>query len=75
MDDTVRVLDANKRYALHAEDKTKLMGFEGIASNVYFEVLPKLILNQKEYFPFNGRNRRPPKVAKACLDYGQRVQN
>lgn len=63
VDDAVRVLDANKRYALHAEDKTKLMGFEGIASNAYFEVLPKLILNQKESFPFNGRNRRPPKDA------------
>ena len=63
MDEAVRVLDANKRYALHAEDKTKLMGFEGIASNAYFEVLPKLILNQKESFPFNGRNRRPPKDA------------
>ena len=63
VDDAVRVFDANKRYALHAEDKTKLMGFEGIASNAYFEVLPKLILNQKESFPFNGRNRRPPKDA------------
>ena len=63
VDAAVRVLDANKRYALHAEDKTKLMGFEGIASNAYFEVLSKLILNQKEAFPFNGRNRRPPKDA------------
>ena len=63
VDDAVRVLDANKRYALHTEDKTKLMGFEGCASNAYFEVLPKLILNQKESFPFNGRNRRPPKDA------------
>ena len=63
VDAAVRVLDANNRYALHAEDKTKLMGFEGIASNAYFEVLPKLILNQKEAFPFNGRNRRPPKDA------------
>ena len=68
VDDAVRVFDANKRYALHAEDKTKLMGFEGIASNAYFEVLPKLILNQKEAFPFNGRNRRPPKdVVNAML--------
>ena len=39
------------------------MGFEGIASNIYFGVLPNLILNQKEVFPFNGRNRRPPKDA------------
>lgn len=56
-----RILETNKRHALNAEDKTKLMGFEGIASNAYFDVLPKLILNQKESFPFNGRNRRPPK--------------
>lgn len=57
----VRILETNKKHALNAEDKTKLMGFEGIASNAYFDVLPKLILNQKESFPFNGRNRRPPK--------------
>ena len=63
VDSAVKVLDANKRYALNAEDKKKLMGFEGIASNTYFEVLPFLILNQKESFPFNGRNRRPPKDA------------
>lgn len=63
VDAAVKMLEANKRYALNAEDKTKLMGFEGIASNAYFEVLPILILNQKESFPFNGRNRRPPKDA------------
>lgn len=57
----VKILEANKRHTLNAEDKTKLMGFEGMASNAYFDVLPKLILNQKESFPFNGRNRRPPK--------------
>ena len=63
VDSAVKVLDANKRYALNAEDTKQLMGFEGIASNTYFEVLPFLILNQKESFPFNGRNRRPPKDA------------
>lgn len=63
VDAAVKVLEANKRYALQAEDKAELLGFEGIASNAYFEVLPKLILNQKESFPFNGRNRRPPKDA------------
>lgn len=57
----VKILETNKRHALNAGDKTKLMGFEGMASNAYFDVLPKLILNQKESFPFNGRNRRPPK--------------
>ena len=59
----VKILEANKRHALNAEDKKKLMGFEGMASNAYFDALPKLILNQKESFPFNGRNRRPPKDA------------
>ena len=48
VDVAVKVLDANKRYCLQAEDKTTLMGFEGIASNDYFEVLHALILNQKE---------------------------
>ena len=63
VDDAARMLDTNKRNALKAKGKTELMGFEGIASNVYFDVLPKLILNQKESFPFIGRNRRPPKDA------------
>ena len=63
VEDAVKMLDTNKRFALKAEDKTQLMGFEGMASNAYFDVLPKLILNQKESFPFNGRNRRPPKDA------------
>lgn len=63
VDDAVRMLDTNKRNALKARDKAELMGFEGMASNAYFEVLPMLILNQKESFPFNGRNRRPPRDA------------
>lgn len=63
IDEAVRVLDANKHHVLQAGDKTKLMGTEGMASNAYFEVLPKLILHQKEGFPFSGRNRRPPKDA------------
>ena len=63
VEDAVRMLDVNKRNVLNAEDKTQLIGFEGMASNAYFEVLPRLILNQKESFPFSGRNRRPPKDA------------
>ena len=39
------------------------MGYEGIASTAYFSALPHLILNQKESFPFSGRNKRPPKDA------------
>lgn len=63
VEEAVKVLEVNKRQALNCADKTKLIGFEGMASNAYFDVLPRLILNQKESFPFNGRNRRPPKDA------------
>lgn len=59
----VRVLEQCKREALQATDKTRLIGHEGMASNVYFEVLPLLILHQKQEFPFHGRSRRPPKDA------------
>lgn len=59
----IQTLERAKRDALQAPDKTTLIGYEGLASNVYFEVLPVLILNQKVYFPFQGRNRRPPKDA------------
>ena len=59
----VRVLEQAKRDALNAPDKASLMGYEGLASNAYFEVFSVLILNQKTDFPFLGRNRRPPKDA------------
>ena len=59
----VQVLEHAKREALTAQDNTTLIGYEGMASNAYFEVLPILILNQKADFPFHGRNRRPPKDA------------
>lgn len=56
----IQVLERAKREALLAKDKTTLIGHEGIASNAYFYVFPELILNQKNDFPFHGRNRRPP---------------
>lgn len=59
----VHVLEQAKRKVLVASDKSTLIGHEGMASNAYFEVLPVLILNQKDDFPFHGRNRRPPKDA------------
>lgn len=57
------ILEKTKREVLVSKDKTMLIGYEGEASNAYFDVLPILILNQKEDFPFKGRNRRPPKDA------------
>ncbi|HHV97068.1 MAG TPA: type I-C CRISPR-associated endonuclease Cas1 [Clostridiaceae bacterium] len=38
----------------------ELRGFEGEAATRYFSVLDDLILQQKEHFYFNGRNKRPP---------------
>lgn len=63
VENAAKMLEEQKRQVLNAVNRTQLMGFEGLASNVYFDVLPKLILNQKESFPFRGRNRRPPKDA------------
>ena len=59
----VRMLDDHKRNVLKASDKKQVMGFEGMASSIYFEVFHHLILNQNDYFHFYGRNRRPPKDA------------
>jgi len=39
----------------------QLRGFEGEASALYFSVFNDMILHQKEYFGFNGRNKRPPR--------------
>lgn len=59
----ISILEKNKRDALAAQDRMSLMGYEGQASNAYFEAMPVLILNQKSDFPFHGRNRHPPKDA------------
>jgi len=37
-----------------------LRGIEGAAANAYFHVFDHLILQQKQDFQFNQRNRRPP---------------
>lgn len=54
-------LDFYKQNALKAEDIDLLRGIEGRAANVYFSVFNHLIINQKNDFVFDGRNRRPPK--------------
>lgn len=45
---------------LEADSLDTLRGMEGQASARYFSVFHELILNQKEHFRFDGRNRRPP---------------
>ena len=44
-----------------AENLGQLRGIEGEAAAVYFDIFDELILQQKEHFKFEGRNRRPPK--------------
>ena len=44
------------------DDLDALRGIEGMASAAYFGVFDQLILNQKEVFHFDGRNRRYYKV-------------
>lgn len=54
-------LKRSQKQALHALDKDHLRGIEGNAANQYFYVFNELILNQKEHFHMEGRNRRPPR--------------
>lgn len=42
-------------------------GMEGLAANAYFSVFDQTILQKRETFFFNGRNRRPPLDAVNCL--------
>lgn len=46
--------------ALRCEDPERLRGVEGVAANEYFGVFDEMILNGKETFRFDTRNRRPP---------------
>ena len=45
----------------NSADLDTLRGLEGEASARYFSVFDQMILNQKEDFAFDGRNRRPPR--------------
>jgi CRISPR-associated protein Cas1 len=42
------------------ESNDQLRGYEGEAAALYFSVFDDMILQQKEQFSFNGRNKRPP---------------
>lgn len=52
-----------KRRVLNAESIDSVRGIEGEAATAYFGVFSRLLLNRKEDFVFEGRNRRPPKDA------------
>ncbi len=44
-----------------ADSLETLRGLEGSAAKQYFRIFGKLVLKQKEDFPFKERNRRPPR--------------
>jgi len=44
----------------HTVDSDEIRGIEGMAASEYFAVFNQLIVDQKEDFVFNERNRRPP---------------
>jgi CRISPR-associated protein Cas1 len=54
-------LGTAKDKACKVPDIDALRGIEGDSAAAYFSVFGKLILNQRDDFKFNGRNRRPPK--------------
>ena len=43
-----------------SDDISSLRALEGNAARFYFGIFDELILKNKEYFRFSGRNRRPP---------------
>ena len=45
---------------LKAQSIDKLRGYEGEAASIYFSVFNELILQQKNEFEFQRRNKRPP---------------
>ena len=53
-------LSSSIQKARYVEDMDQLRGIEGEAASVYFSVFDDLILQQKDCFIFNKRNRRPP---------------
>lgn len=63
VESAVTALDVRKHKVFLAADRLALVGEEGLAANKYFEVFPCMMTQQREGFPFSGRNRRPPKDA------------
>ena len=57
--------------AYRADSADALRGLEGEGAQRYFSVFDQLILQKKEYFKFESRNRRPPlDPVNAMLSFG-----
>lgn len=63
VESAVHEMDRAKSNILKTSSKDVIRGLEGDAASCYFSVFSHLIINQQSDFPFNGRNRRPPKDA------------
>ncbi len=50
----------NAKKCREAESLEQLRGFEGESASIYFSCFDDMILQQKEYFSFSIRNKRPP---------------
>ena len=61
LDHSSSVLKSAIERVAEAESFDILRGVEGEAAQVYFSVFDDMILQQKDDFVFNGRNKRPPK--------------
>lgn len=67
-------LAGTAQQALACTNLDSLRGLEGQAATEYFRVFDQMILNQKEVFQFQGRNRRPPlDRVNALLSFGYQL--
>lgn len=58
------------------EDLDTLQGFEGKAAQIYFDCFDYMILQQREIFKFESRNRRPPRdKVNALLSFTYSILN
>jgi len=68
--DIKKICQLFSRYSqrlLNEENLETVRGIEGRTSRDYFDQFDHLIVAQKEYFTFSGRNRRPPLDPVNCL--------
>lgn len=54
------MLQESIKFVQTCETIDEIRGYEGAAAAAYFSVFNELILQQKDQFVFQGRNRRPP---------------
>jgi len=69
--EAIGAIRAELRAVRAAEDPESLRGHEGMASRLYFSLLPCLLDPKHELMSFSGRNRRPPQDPfNASLSFG-----